>query len=80
MIDFTNAETLERLADLIADRVAGRVAAEARRKYVSREEYARIHDIGVRTVDRAIKQNRLPVRRTGSRVQIDPNAEIENPK
>jgi len=68
--------SLEQLADAIADRVAAKLAARAERKYLSREEYAQIHGLGMRTIDRAIAEGRLTVERSGRRVMIPANAKI----
>lgn len=66
------------LADAISQRVVERILEATKRKYISRQQYAAMHGIGLRTVDRAIQQNRLSVTRTGRRVLIDVNAVIED--
>lgn len=76
MIDLTRADVLEKLAELVAERVASKLATQSKRKFISRKEYALTHGLGMRTVDRAIAENRLPIRRTGRRVLIDVGAEI----
>jgi excisionase family DNA binding protein len=68
--------SLEQLADAIAERVAAKLAERAERKYLSREEYAQIHGLGMRTIDRAIAEGRLTVERSGRRVMIPANAKI----
>jgi excisionase family DNA binding protein len=68
--------SLEQLADAIADRVYAKLAERAERKYLSREEYAQIHGLGMRTIDRAIAEGRLTVERSGRRVMIPANAKI----
>jgi excisionase family DNA binding protein len=68
--------SLDQLADAIADRVAAKLAERAERKYLSREEYAQIHGLGMRTIDRAIAEGRLTVERSGRRVMIPANAKI----
>jgi excisionase family DNA binding protein len=74
MIDLTQAITIEKLADAIADRLADRLTK--RRKLLSREEYAAVNGLGVRTVDRAIQEGRLQVERIGRRVLIPADNEI----
>ena len=68
--------SLEQLAETIADLVAAKLAARAERKFLSREEYAQIHGLGMRTIDRAIAEGRLTVERSGRRVMIPANAKI----
>ncbi len=76
MIGFTDEESLGRLADLIAERVATKLAEKTQRRFVSREEFAKSNGLGMRTVDRAISENRLPVERVGRRVMIPAGAMI----
>lgn len=52
MIDLTQPDALEKLADLVADRVVERINSEQQSVLVSREELARITGLGVRTIDR----------------------------
>ena len=55
MIDLTQADALERLADLVAERVAAKLNAESSRVLVSRDELAKLTGLGIRTVDRMAK-------------------------
>lgn len=71
-------QLVKTLADAISERVVERILELMKRKYISRQEYAAIHGIGLRTVDRAIQEKRLSVTRTGRRVLIDANAVIED--
>ncbi|MBN8600627.1 MAG: hypothetical protein J0M26_06350 [Planctomycetes bacterium] len=71
-------QLVKTLADAISERVVERILELIKRKYISRQEYAAIHGIGLRTVDRAIQEKRLSVTRTGRRVLIDANAVIED--
>ncbi len=52
MIDINEQSTLDRLADLIADRIALKLAQRSDRVLVSREELAALTGLGVRTIDR----------------------------
>jgi hypothetical protein len=45
-------DALEKLADLLADRVIERINSEQQRVLVSREELAKLTGLGVRTIDR----------------------------
>jgi excisionase family DNA binding protein len=75
MIDLSQS-TLDQLADIIAERVAAKLAERAERRFLSREEFAQVHGLGMRTVDRAIAEGRLQVERSGRRVLIPSNAKI----
>jgi hypothetical protein len=68
--------SLDQLAEAIADRVAAKLAERAERKFVSREQYSQIHGLGMRTIDRAIADGRLVVERSGRRVMIPADAKI----
>ena len=70
-------EEIELLADMLADRVTAKLAERAERKFLSREEYAKVHGLGVRTIDRAIAEGCLKFERSGRRVLIPSNAKIE---
>ena len=72
MIDL-NQSTLDQLADIIAERVAAKLAE---RRFLSREEFAQVHGLGMRTIDRAIAEGRLQIERSGRRVLIPSNAKI----
>jgi hypothetical protein len=68
--------SLDRLAEAIADRVAAKLSERAARKFLSREEFATVHGLGMRTIDRAIAEGRLAIERSGRRVMIPANAKI----
>lgn len=76
MLDLTRIDAIEKLADLVAERVAAKLAMQNQRRFISRKEYAEVHGLGMRTIDRAIAENRLSIRRSGRRVLIDITAEI----
>ena len=76
MIDL-NQTTLDQLADIIAERVAAKLAERAERRFLSREEFAHLHGLGKRTIDRAIAEGRLQIERSGRRVLIPSNAKIK---
>ncbi|MCU0719664.1 MAG: hypothetical protein MUC83_08160 [Pirellula sp.] len=73
-----NEQLITALADAISDRVVVRILEAIQRKHISRQEYATMHGIGLRTVDRAIQEKRLSVTRAGRRILIDANAVIED--
>lgn len=52
MIDLTQPDTLNKLADLLADRVFERINLEQSRLLVSREELSTLTGLGLRTIDR----------------------------
>lgn len=52
MIDLTNEELLEKLADLVAARVADKLREDSSRELVSRRELAKLAGLGIRTIDR----------------------------
>ncbi len=52
MIDLTQPDTLEKLADLLAERVIERINTEQSRVLVSREELSALTGLGMRTIDR----------------------------
>lgn len=79
LLDVLDEKSIDQLAGLIADRVAAKLSERAARKYVSREEYAQIHGLGIRTIDRAIAAGRLAVERSGRRVMIPVDAKIVDP-
>lgn len=70
-------DDLEAFIEAIADRVVQKLAERASRKYLSREEFAQVNGLGMRTVDRAIKEGRLAVERAGRRVMIPADAKIQ---
>jgi len=70
-------DAMELLADMVADRIAAKLANQPQRRFLSRKEYALSRGLGVRTVDRAIAQNRLATTRHGGRVLIPADAEIK---
>jgi len=72
-----NQSTLDQLADIIAERVAAKLAERAERRCLSREEFAQVHGLGMRTIDRAIAEGRLQIERSGRRVLIPSNAKIQ---
>ena len=69
-------KTIDELAEIIAVRVADKLAQRAARKFISREEFATMHGLGMRTIDRAIAEGRLAVERSGRRVMIPADAKI----
>ncbi len=78
MISLTDAETLDRLADLLADKVAKRLNDQSQRVLVSREELAQLTGCGVRTIDRMAsggswEKDKL----TGKRVWRDSSVKLE---
>jgi hypothetical protein len=76
LLDVLDEKSIDQLAEQIADRVAAKLSERAARKYVSREEYAQAHGLGMRTIDRAIAEGRLTVERSGRRVMIPADAKI----
>ena len=76
MIDLDQS-TLDQLADAIAERVAAKLAERAERRYLSPKEFAQVHGLGKRTIDRAIAEGRLPIERSGRRVLIPSTAKIQ---
>lgn len=52
MIDLTQTDAIEKLADLLADRVIERINSEQSRVLVSREELSTLTGLGMRTIDR----------------------------
>ncbi len=52
MIDLTQEATLDRLAELLADRITAKLQAQQSQVLVSREELAAITGLGKRTIDR----------------------------
>lgn len=77
MIDLSGEKAIDKLAELIADRVAAKLSERQERRYLSREEFAEVHGLGMRTVDRAIAEGRLEIERSGRRVLIPSNAKIK---
>lgn len=77
MIDLSGEQAIDKLAELIADRVAAKLSERQERRYLSREEFAEVHGLGMRTVDRAIAEGRLEIERSGRRVLIPSNAKIK---
>lgn len=78
MIDFTQAETIERLADLVAERVAQKLQAKQTQVLVSREELAALTGIGKRTIDRMAKGGSMEIdKRTGQRVWRESTVKLE---
>ena len=72
-----SVEELEQLAEFLAERVARKLSDQPQRRFLNRVEYAEVHGLGLRTVDRAIAEGRLAVERVGSRVMIPVNATIQ---
>lgn len=75
MVETLDDQWLNKVADVIADRVLKKLRSQPR--MLTREEYATARSIGVRTVDRAIAEGRLRVERVGRRVLIPIDAEIQ---
>ena len=78
MIDLTDTETLDKLADMVADRVARRMNEQSQRVLVSREELAKLTGCGVRTIDRMAnggswEKDKL----TGARVWRESSVKLE---
>ena len=71
-----DAEQLQELANMVADRLADRLAHRSACRFLTRREYAQAHRLGIRTVDRAIAENRLDTQRQGRRVLIPADAQI----
>ena len=69
-------EEIEELAEILAERIASKLSERAQRRYLSRDEFAKSRGLGVRTVDRAIAENRLAVERVGRRIMIPTDATI----
>lgn len=78
MISLTDPDALERLADLVADRVAKRLNDQSQQVLVSREELAKLTGCGVRTIDRMAnggswEKDKL----TGERVWRDSSVKLD---
>ncbi len=71
-------DDLDAFIEAIANRMVEKLAERASRKYLSRDEFAKVHGLGKRTVDRAIAEGRLAVERSGRRVLIPADAKIQN--
>ncbi|MCC7334035.1 MAG: hypothetical protein IT422_03000 [Pirellulaceae bacterium] len=79
MIDLTSADAIEKLADLVAERVAAKLKSESSRVLVSRDELAAITGLGVRSIDRMAKGGSFEKDRTTNKavwresaVKLDP--------
>ena len=72
----TPKEFIDLLADQVATRVAIRMESKLSQQFISREEFAQRHGIGLRSVDRAIKQGRLESTQMGRRRLIPVDAKI----
>lgn len=79
-------DQLEQLADIVAKKVAKEVFNQlsdqlaSQKTLLSRVEYAKQNGISAKTVDRAIADGRLIVKRIGSRVLIPATATIKGSK
>ncbi len=67
---------IEHLADLLADRVAERLAN--RRRLVDRRDLADILSASVPTIDRMIRDGQIPVIRMRGKTLFDPGAVISH--
>ena len=74
--DMTPTEFIDLLADQVAIKVANRIETRLSQQFISRDEFAQRHGIGLRSVDRAIKQGRLESKQVGRRRLISADAKI----
>jgi hypothetical protein len=69
--------TLDQLADLIADRVAEKLASRPKQRFVSLKELAGITGLGPRTLARWKSAGKLPFETAGRRVLIPMDAALK---
>ena len=66
---------IEQLADLLAEKVASRLAHQP--KLVDRYRIAELLGLSVPTIDRRVRSGRIPVIRDGRRVLFNPESVIQ---
>ena len=69
---------LERMAELIADRVAQKLNSRAR--FVNKAELSRIVGLSPATIDRRTTEGLIPKITIGRRVLYDPDAVLASPR
>ncbi|EMI17377.1 Excisionase/Xis, DNA-binding domain protein [Rhodopirellula maiorica SM1] len=67
---------MELLADMVANRVADRLANQ--RRLLTRPELAEVINVSIPKLDTMIRDDEIPVIRVGRKVLFDPHAVIQH--